>query len=76
MSDIVIDMNPVVGAIVVVMTEPYKVLLANLKADGRVTDSELEGLRVAILDRSERLAVLVRAELAASASNDLDTSAP
>lgn len=68
MSNINIDLNPVVGAILRVMVEPYQSFLATLQSDGRVTMEEIESLRAQILDRGDRLAELVQEELRESPS--------
>ncbi len=60
------DITPYVTAVLRVMTEPYDLLIEHLYRDGRVTDAEVAALRQAILDRGERLAHLVQAELQAS----------
>jgi hypothetical protein len=62
-TEINIDMNPIVGAILAVMTEPYQEFVARRKAEGRITDAEISALHKAIVDRSERLADLVQSEL-------------
>jgi hypothetical protein len=59
-----INVTPIIAAIADVLTEPYRDLIEKLLADGRVTATEIQELRTAILDRGDRLADLVRTRLA------------
>ena len=58
-----IDMNPIVRAVLRVLSEPYRTFVEGLHAEGRITREELESLHAALLDRGERLADLVQEEL-------------
>jgi hypothetical protein len=70
MSDIKIDLNPIVGAILSVFIEPYQDFVSDMHADGRITAAELEALDAALRDRRDRLADLVAERLKQSESPD------
>lgn len=62
-TEIKVNLGRIVGAIAGVVMEPYTTFIASLHGAGRVTDDEMEELRVALADRLERLGELVQARL-------------
>lgn len=63
MDELQIDMTPYVAAIMKVLSEPYKNLVQRLLADGRLKREEVEALHKEILERTDQLPELVKAEL-------------
>jgi RIO-like serine/threonine protein kinase len=60
-----INLTPLVSAVLSILSEPYQELVARLHREGRITDAEVGALRASILERSEHLAELVKAQLQA-----------
>jgi hypothetical protein len=58
-----LDLTPRVSAIVAVFLRPYQDFVSQLRADGRITDAEIDELTNETKFRGEHLAELVREEL-------------
>ena len=67
-----IDLNEIVATIAGVMFTPYTSFIAQLHAEGRVTDEEMERLRQEFSDRVPRLGDLVAERL----SQDHEAKSP
>ena len=67
-----IDLSEIVGQITSVFLEPYAAFIAKLRAEGRITDVEVEELNKEIKDRGPRLHELIVAQQ----SQDLEEVSP
>jgi hypothetical protein len=62
-SNVNVDLNPIVAAMLRVLVEPYKSFVEKLSAEGRIDALEVKALQIDILERGERLAELIQKDL-------------